>query len=183
MKFPFKYKSGKRGIFHHCIDCGRIRYVRIRNGKPISERCKSCSNAINSRARRIPCRKGADNNKWKGGICKTSHGYIAIVIPETDPFYSMVNKNGYVYQHRYIMAQHIERALFRYEIVHHKNSIKTDNRIENLALITDGSHNILLNREIKLLQWRVKELENALSIARQNSTTFEKREMANQTEM
>ncbi len=44
------------------------------------------------------------------------------------------DKNGRVYEHRLIMEKKIERYLYPFENIHHKNGIKADNRIKNLEL-------------------------------------------------
>lgn len=46
-----------------------------------------------------------------------------------------------VYEHRYIMEQHLGRKLGRYEYVHHINENTRDNRIENLVIMTPEEHN------------------------------------------
>lgn len=70
---------------------------------------------------------GKDNPFWKGGKCKFTLGYIGIR-----------QKNGkYLYEHRLIMEKHIGRKLKRFEIIHHTNGVKTDNRIENLMLFNN----------------------------------------------
>lgn len=46
-------------------------------------------------------------------------------------------------QHVVIMEQHIGRRLRKGEVVHHINEVKTDNRIENLCLMSNKEHSRL----------------------------------------
>lgn len=73
----------------------------------------------------------------------------------------MTSGKGYVAEHRLIMAKHLRRCLHLWEIVHHKNHIRDDNRLENLQLVTDGRHKqiTLLENEILRLKQRVTLLE------------------------
>lgn len=49
--------------------------------------------------------------------------------------YLEIKHNGrWIKQHRHIMSQVLGRPLEKYEAVHHKNGIPSDNRIENLEL-------------------------------------------------
>lgn len=65
--------------------------------------------------------------------------------PYFEKGYLVEYKNGYnvkgnAKQHRLIMEKEIGRRLGRDEVVHHKNGIKTDNRIENLQIMTRSEH-------------------------------------------
>jgi len=74
-------------------------------------------------------RTGEKNPNWKGGRYLRQDGYWEIRI---DGRYKM--------EHVHIMEQHIGRRLNRSEIVHHKNGDKTDNRLENLEVMTVSQH-------------------------------------------
>lgn len=57
-------------------------------------------------------------------------GYVMVKRPESP----MAMKNGYVPEHRLVMAEHLGRPLERFENVHHINGVRDDNRLENLEL-------------------------------------------------
>lgn len=68
------------------------------------------------------------------GRCKIRQGYIEILAP----WHPNSNSHGYVKEHILKMVSILKRPLKRGEIIHHKNGIRDDNRIENLELWTQG---------------------------------------------
>lgn len=78
--------------------------------------------------------QGKNNRNWKGGKYINSDGYVIIRIYKN-------GKSKCVQEHRYIMEQILERPLYPFELVHHINGIKHDNRIENLEIVTHSTHN------------------------------------------
>jgi hypothetical protein len=88
---------------------------------------------------------GPNNPAWKGGVTyrKRKGRYPSSVKYVRCPpeFKSMARKDGYVMEHRLIMAQHLGRPLKRSEVVHHLNHDPADNRLENLRLFgSNGEH-------------------------------------------
>ena len=59
------------------------------------------------------------------------------------PMHPKANKKGYVYEHRLIMENHIGRFLTDSEVVHHKDSNRSNNTIDNLELLTISEHHRL----------------------------------------
>ncbi len=87
----------------------------------------------------IAAHKGRRSTNWKGGRIQDKKGYILLYKPE-HPNAVVGRTHGYVYEHRFVMAEHLGRPLDTKEFVHHKNGIKDDNRLENLELLTHKVH-------------------------------------------
>ena len=105
---------------------------------------------------------GPASPNWRGGRNKNGKGYIEIRLFPDDFFFPMTNHKGYVMEHRLVMARHLKRCLLSYEIVHHKNGIRDDNRLENLELLPAAYKHASLTRlqqHIKKLERRVADLE------------------------
>lgn len=150
-------------VYTACQDCGIYRWIPYKNYKKGKAKfCKKC------------CYKGSRSYMWKGGTA-IDNGYIIIKIYPNNSFYEMANASGYIREHRLIIAKHLNRCLKSTEIVHHKNGIKTDNKLENLELLTNGKHSKDHNKgyqdgyqkglkdgrlfRIKQLEGQVEELE------------------------
>jgi hypothetical protein len=71
----------------------------------------------------------------------------------------MAHQNGYVFEHRLVLARFLNRPLLRRETVHHLNGDSLDNRLENLELAASQSdhirrcHNGSLRRHKRGLCW------------------------------
>ena len=71
-------------------------------------------------------------SKQKIRFCRDRDGYV-ILSKVGHP--NAKNKQGHILEHRYVMSEYLGRPLRNDEIVHHKNGIRDDNRIENLELL------------------------------------------------
>jgi len=124
-----------------CRVCGKCRWVVVRKGKVKNDRCKRCSDR--QRVKKLQG-KGDKSGGWKGGVFY-NYGYKFLWIGEDCKYYKMAIDN-HIAEHRLVMAKHLGRCLEKWEVIHHKNGIKDDNRIENLELTNRGQHSRDHNR-------------------------------------
>lgn len=106
-----------------CRECGK---TFARKGKPKAKYCsKICS-----------CRAIARTRPSTKGYVIDPKGYKLIRAPD----HPMASREGYVMEHRLVMAKVIGRNLTAQQVVHHVNGNKLDNRPENLELMLKHEH-------------------------------------------
>lgn len=150
-------------IWQACDGCGRERWVLFIKQMPVATSCPQCANLKRGIATR-----GDRHHSWKGGRITDKNGYIQIKLQHGDFFYSMTNHQGYVFEHRLIIAKHFKRCLQSWEIVHHKNHIRDDNRLENLQLIQEMQHHqvTILEKKLDKLIESQQELKQEIRLLR-----------------
>lgn len=87
---------------------------------------------------------GSANPAWKGGATykRPKGNYIGPRYVRCPlEFLAMARMDGYIMEHRLVMAQRLGRCLLRTEVVNHINHDPRDNRPENLELYpSNGDH-------------------------------------------
>ena len=143
---------------------GENHHMKGRNHTPAS-RAKMKASALAS------AKRGPKNARWKGRYL--TRGYVMIALETLPPdeqarFASMAHATSgrYVQEHRLVMARHLGRPLTVKEVVHHRNGVKSDNRIENLELHDEATHkqeHQAIVRELRQLRVENERLRFELS--------------------
>lgn len=146
----------KRRAIAICPECGLRRpvddyYLRQQKRPGL---CQKCSVKHLGQYKR---KYGKDNPRYKGGR-QVSNGYVEILVSPDDFYFAMAMSDSRILEHRLVMAKHLGRCLHSWEIVHHKNHVRDDNRIENLQLVTDDRH-----KQITVLENRIRKLESRVT--------------------
>lgn len=121
------YASKRKPRRPQCLHCdGPLRPESVPKTVYCSVKCSALDRKVNARFKRSI-----------GSLTKTSSGYTNIKLGKGHP---QADAAGNALYHRFLMENHLGRSLTAYEYIHHKNGIRTDNRLENLELWASWSH-------------------------------------------
>lgn len=135
-----------------CDNCGKAIYRRpstLKNNK--GKHCsKSCSNAVyrehyketSKGPNKAKGLSGDKNPAWKGGVTqfKKKGNYVGIIYRRAPQHLkAMARKDGYMMEHRIVMANIAGRLLSRNEVVHHIDHNPSNNEVSNLELWPSNS--------------------------------------------
>jgi len=130
------------------LPISRIRKLLIDNGIKLRTRTDGIRNAANKigNSNRGKHKVFSDETKKKMSISRinwSKHNAKGIKLSMRGyyEYTTGINKGKRV--HDILFENHIGRKLEKNEVVHHINEIKTDNRIENLKLMTRSEHSKL----------------------------------------
>jgi len=124
-----------------CGRCGKARFTQISKSLTAPNAtgwCLRCTNIAKAKS-------GAEHPMWKGGRAIDTYGYVWLLVrflskDDQSLAISMMNNDGYVLEHRLVMARKLGRPLTHQEVVHHLNGVKSDNRPGNLEVVSSAKH-------------------------------------------
>lgn len=113
------------------------KYRELRHASTIANRFGSLKNALEACGINEFARPKTTSYKR---MDRMLNGYRVVYRPDHFNCNLGSSYDGYVYEHRYVMEQHLGRKLSRNEIVHHKDRNRSNNDISNLELMSISEH-------------------------------------------
>ncbi len=127
------WNKGNRAYSFKCKECKKQNKTSDKRKKFCNHSCAMKFVNANYKIKRNPWHKGKigsmSQNLDKSKEINSGNGYLI-----------KCSKGKQYSVHRLVMEKHIGRKLKSFEIVHHKNGDKKDNRIENLELTDRKKH-------------------------------------------
>jgi hypothetical protein len=122
-----------------------VRYWLVKLGIELRSRADGVRAATHKLGSGLRGKTRIFSNEWKENISKGRISYCelhaaGISIKPSGYVEITRGENKYRSQHRVIMEDHLGRKLRSDEIVHHKDENKTNNLIENLAVMSASEH-------------------------------------------
>ena len=150
-------------VIKRCI----YRLKRVQNGITCSKECASIlqSKWMKGEGNHQFGLTGNKNASFKGNEIVSEFGYILEYCPEHPFPHDKTNKCCRVFQHRLVVERNADKFDDKYFIeingnkylkpeysVHHINEIKTDNKLENLIILTRSEHSKIHNLEKEIIR-------------------------------
>ena len=110
-----------KGEISTCQRCGD-EFLRLITQQKNKGKGKNCSGSC--------AKAGSGNTNFKRGFYIDADGYVKVLKED----------GGYIQEHRVVMERHLGHPIGEDKVVHHKNHCKTDNRLENLEVMTKSNH-------------------------------------------
>ena len=86
--------------------------------------------------------KSSKHYRWNNRL-KSTEGYTKIRVGKSHP---LSDPNGYVYEQKLVAVTAFGLDFIKGKIIHHINGNKSDNRLENIEILTRSEHNKLHNK-------------------------------------
>jgi len=102
--------------------------------------------------------RASRQHRWKPGGSVASTGYVKLRLEKSHP---LSDPNGYAYEHLVVWVSAGNLRPKTGMIIHHKNDDKTDNRIENLEVMSRADHNRLHNAQSKIRCLKTGQFQKA----------------------
>jgi hypothetical protein len=84
-----------------------------------------------------PLPGGPAHPRWTDGRMFTEHGYVKVRVGKGHP---LADPNGYAYEHLLVWVSAGRERPATGSLLHHANECKSDNRLDNLELLTRPKH-------------------------------------------
>lgn len=131
----------------HCDLCERRIYRRpstlaLNAGKFCSRSCRNKNHRPFGLRGPNPKLSGRNNPAWSGGVTlkRAKGNYRGVRYVHCPPeWLPMARKDGYIAEHRLVMAQSLGRCLTRTEVVHHIDHNPSNNLPTNLLLFPSNA--------------------------------------------
>ena len=130
-------ERNSEGLSFNCEVCGeRFTPLRVRredgSRRVCSRRCAALAASRAAAVRGPYLNTGVDWRQQRQ--YKDAKGYLEVVVPGSD------NKPAHRKVHRLVVEERLGRPLYPWELVHHRNGVKDDNRDENLEVVLRRVH-------------------------------------------
>jgi endogenous inhibitor of DNA gyrase (YacG/DUF329 family) len=128
-----------------CETCG-VTYTRCITAKQVTRFCsRACANKdpnrVSAEAKKRQGRSGTEHHNFKGGQFTGDGRFQVWLPPEERAKHPTGSARGYILRYHLVWNEaHPDDPVLPGQIIHHLNDDSTDDRIENLAKMTQSEH-------------------------------------------